>query len=227
MEQRIFILDDEDAMLKVATDLLRGYGYQVSTETDPIEGLKRILETPPDLLLLDVRMPRMDGFEVCRRLRADPRTKDLQIVIISIQNEESDVVAGLEVGADDYITKPFRERELLARVKALFRRQKGAPEPKILEAGPLKLDLLTYTATAKGKNLDLTPKEFLLLALFIKREGLVTTRPTISELVWGTGHLPTSLTINTHVNTLRRKLGRYQSCIQALKGIGYRFEIED
>lgn len=226
--QRIFLIDDEKDQIKVMKDLLQDQGYQVEGTSKPLEGVEQVKENPPDLLLLDIRMPKMDGYEVCKTLRNFPRTKELPIIIVSLHNQEADVVAGLELGADDYINKPIRERELVARVKAMLRRKKVEPEPEILVAEPLRLDLKTYKATLEGEELTLSPKEFQMLVLFIKREGQVLTRGTISQLVWGIDHVPTSRTINTHVDKLRRKFGRFRDMIQSLKGVGYRFEtIED
>lgn len=227
MGPRIFIIDDEKSMVRLATDFLQENGYAVSSSLDPEEGLKRVMASPPDLLLLDIRMPKMDGLEVCKKIRANPHLKGLPVMIISIQNGEADVVAGLEVGADDYVQKPFRERELLARVKAILRRKELDPAPQKLTIGPLSLDYVTYTVTVAGNTITLPPKEFKLLALLMRREGQVITRATISEHVWETGLIPTSRTIDTHVDHLRRKLGRFRSWLKTLKGVGYRFEVEE
>lgn len=227
MAKRVFIIDDEPNMVKMATALLQENDYVVGSSNDPEEGLKRVIDSPPDLVLLDIRMPKMDGYEVCKRLKANPHTKDVPVIIVSIRKEEADVVTGLELGADDYIEKPLRKRELLARVKAVLRRREIDPAPKKLTSGPLSLDFVTYTATLDGQPLTLNPKEFKLLAYFMRREGQVITRAAISENIWETKLIPTSRTIDTHVDFLRKKLGRFRSWIKTLKGIGYRFEIED
>jgi DNA-binding response OmpR family regulator len=214
-------------MIKIATDLLSDEGYTVASATTPADGLKKVRGNPPDLLLLDVRLPDMDGYQVCKELKSDPKTQSIPIIMVSVKSDETDVVVGLEMGADDYISKPFRRRELLARIKAVLRRQAADPEPGRLEVGPIRIDLAAYSAWLKEKALALTPKEFELLSLFLRREGRVLTRAVISETVWGFEHTGSSRTIDVHVDQLRRKLGKYGEWIKGLKGIGYRFEAED
>jgi len=227
MGNRIFIIDDEDIMVKMASNLLNESHFHVSSETNPILGLEKVQKEKPDLLLLDLKMPKLDGFEVLKRLKSNPQTKNIPVIIVSIQKAESDVVAGLELGAVDYIQKPFREGELLARIKANLRKKYSDQKPSLLESGPIRLDLLTYKATLEGKPLNLNPLEFKLLAYFLKRDGQVLTRQVISENVWERGHLPTSNTINSTVDRLRGKLGVFRSWIHALKGVGYRFEADE
>lgn len=224
MKKRLFVIDDEPDMVKIATDLLESDDYVVGSSLHPVEGLKKIRQNPPDLLLLDLRLPDIDGLSVLREIRKDPRTKGIPAIIVSVKADEADVVAGLEVGADDYITKPFRRRELLARVKNVLRRKNSAPEPERLEAGPIALDYASYSATLSKKALTLTPKEFELLGLFIRREGHLLTRAVISESVWGIEYLGSSRTIDVHVDQLRKKLGKCGDYIVGLKGVGYRFE---
>jgi DNA-binding response OmpR family regulator len=189
--------------------------------------LNQLRENPPDLVLLDVRMPGMDGLEVCRALKSDPKTVALPVLMISTQSSEADVVAGLEMGATDYVCKPFRERELQARVKAVLRRNVEDSSSPTLSAGPLQLDPATFTASLDGQSLDLRIKEYQLLQFFIQREGKVLTRAVISEQVWGHEYDRSMRTIDRHVANLRKKLGRHANWIQALPGIGYRFEREE
>lgn len=215
-------------MVKMATVLLQENGYIVTSDTNPKAGLKRVLESPPDLLLLDIRMAELDGFEVCKAVRANSGTAHLPIVMISVAAKETDVVLGLELGADDYIRKPYKERELLARVKSVLRRKSPIQEPQeILEKGPLRVNLKTYEVSINKTILQLTPKEFKLLTYFLRKEGQVVTRASISENVWQTAHLPTSRSIDVRVDQLRKKLGEYGVWIHSLRGVGYRFEIED
>ena len=228
MNKRIAIIDDEPDMVKIATDLLEPEGYVISSSNHPSEGLKKIRSGIPDLLLLDVRLPDQDGYQVLKELKNDPRTKTMPVMMVSVKAEEADVVVGLEMGAEDYITKPFRRRELLARVKTVLRRQDTTPDAERLEAGPLCLDYGSYTATVNKKALALTPKEFELLGFFLRRQGRILTRATICEAVWGYEFTGTSRTIDVHVDALRHKLGaKVGAWIKGLKGVGYRFEAED
>ena len=227
MIKRIFMIDDHPDQIRIVSDVLKDEGYQFDSATDPIAGLKRLRESPPDLLILDIRMQGMDGLAVCKELRADPKTKNVPVIMLSVKAQESDVIVGLEMGADDYIRKPIRVGELLARLKAVLRRKSDAPEDEILKAGPLTVDLARFAADIGGKPLTLKPKEMELLAFFVKREGRVVTRAAISENVWGREHVPTSNTIEAHVYELRQKLGRHGHWIQSLKGVGYRFEVDE
>jgi DNA-binding response OmpR family regulator len=224
--KRIFVLDDEPDMVKIATDLLESDGYVVTSAIHPSDGLKKIRANPPDLVMLDLRMPDIDGFKVCKELKADPKVRHIPVIIVSVKSDETDVVVGLEVGADDYITKPFRRQELLARVKTVLRRLDSEPEPERLEMNGLALDYARYQASLHNKPLALTPKEFELLGFFLRREGRVLTRGTISESVWGMEHTGSSRTIDVHVDQLRRKLGKSGEWIKSLKGVGYRFEVD-
>jgi two-component system alkaline phosphatase synthesis response regulator PhoP len=224
MKVRIYIIDDEPDMAKIGTDLLVGAGYTVNSFTQPVQGLKELRSNPPDLLLLDLRMPEKDGFEVLREMKADVKTKSIPVIMVSVQADEADVVVGLEMGADDYIAKPFRKRELLARVKTVLRRQNSLPDDKKVSYGPIHVDYGRYVATINKKPVDLTPKEFELLGLFLQREGRVLSRAVISEAVWGSQFTGTTRTIDVHVDTLRKKLGKYGDWIHSLKGVGYRFD---
>lgn len=227
MSKRIFLIEDEPDMVKIATDLLEMEGYHVSSAEHPDEGLKKINANPPDLILLDLRLPDKDGFQVCRELKANPKTKSIPIIMVSVKSEEPDVVAGLEMGAEDFIVKPYRRRELLARVKTILRRSEPRPDEDKIEVGPLRLDFGRYEVTVNKKPINLTPKEFELLSYFVKKLGRVVTRASISESVWGIEFTGSSRTIDVHVDQLRRKLGKLGKCIAGLKGVGYRFELED
>ncbi len=228
MGRRVFIIDDEPDMVKIATDLLESESYVVTSFLSPKDALKKIQDNPPDLLLLDIRLPEMDGFQVCKLLKSDPKTRSVPIIMVSVKSDETDVVVGLEMGADDYLTKPLRKRELLARVKTVLRRQEGdAADDQRLQIGPIVVDYGSYEASLNKKALDLTPKEFELLGFFLKRKGRVLTRAVISENIWSTEFTGSTRTIDVHVDTLRKKLGKYGSAIVSLKGIGYRFEWDE
>lgn len=227
MNQRVFILEDDADIVRIVSDILSPEGYSVSSSASAKTGLKKIEANPPDLILLDIRLPDTDGFEVCRLIKAQSKLKHIPIIIISAKTDEFDVVTGLELGAEDYVKKPFQRRELLARIKAALRRKNMEPEPQVLTFGPLKIDLDNYAASVDGKDMNLAPKEFELLAFFTRKEGRVLTRTLISESVWGIEHLPTSRTIDYHVYQIRKKLGAYGRWIKFLKGIGYRFEFDE
>ncbi len=226
MAKRIFIIDDEPDMVKIGTDLLEGDGYLVSSSHSPSDALKKIRANLPDLILLDIRLPEMDGFAVCKQLKSDPQTKNIPVIMISVKADETDVVVGLEMGADDYLTKPLRKRELLARVKTALRRLEPDAAVQRIECGPMVLDYGSYTATLNNKPLTLTPKEFELLGFFLKRKSRVVTRGVLSENVWGIEYTASTRTIDVHVDQLRKKMGKYGGAIVSLKGIGYRFEME-
>lgn len=227
MSLRVFILEDEPDMIRIATDLLQGDGFFVTSAVNPIDALSKIRLNPPDLLILDIRLPDMNGYEVCKQLKADPKTAHIPVIMVSAKVEETDVVVGLEVGAEDYICKPFRSRELLARVRAVLRRQLADLEPKTIVCGPLTLHCGKYTATLFKKEIQLTLKEFDLLGYFMRMEGRVLTRTKLYEGVWGVDFTGSSRTIDVHVDQLRKKLGRHSEWITTLKGIGYRFQIAE
>jgi two-component system alkaline phosphatase synthesis response regulator PhoP len=172
-------------------------------------------------------MGETNGLDVCRGLKADPKTSALPIVLVTFKSEEMDIVLGLEMGADDYITKPVRRSEFLARVRAALRRNRPSDQVQTIECGPLRVNLSTYTAWLEEKKIDLTPKQFELLAFFIKMEGKVLTRRVISEAIWGADLSSTSRGIDSAVDQLRRKLGSFRHCVKSLKGVGYRLEVAD
>lgn len=225
-EKRIFIVDDDADLVKIISEFLKQESYRVYSSLNPKEALKQIAETMPDLVLLDVRMKEMSGLDVCRALKADPKTRNILVVILSVKADVADVVVGLELGAEDYIRKPIQKEELVARVKAVMRRTVSETKPERLEIGPLVIDYLTYTATINGKTLDLRPKEFELLAYLARREGQLVTRQSLSENVWGREHVPTSRTIEDHMYRVRKHLGDQGHWIRGFKGVGYRFEVD-
>jgi DNA-binding response OmpR family regulator len=224
MGKRVFIIDDERAMIEIAKNFLEQDRYVVEFGLNPVDALREVRSDPPDLILLDICMDEMDGLEVCRQLKADPKTASLPIIFLSVKADDADVVAGLELGADDYIRKPPRGPEFLARVKAVLRRHGSPSGAGQLESGPFKIDYGAYRAWLNGKELDLTPKQFELLAMFLKNDGKVLTRRALWSSIWGADLSGSSRAIDHSVDKLRGKLGRYRNCITGLKGVGYRFE---
>lgn len=224
MKKSIFIIDDDPDMVQACRYILGEEGYIVLSESDPELALRKLRESAPDLILLDLRLGATDGIDVCREMKADPKIKHIPVIILSVKSLVADVVRGLEIGAEDYIRKPFEPAELLARVRTVIRRREAPTERGLLQCGPISVDLERYSVTLDGAPLALRPKEFELLAFFIQREGRVVTRASISEHVWGTEYNPSSKTIEVSVDQLRKKLGRLGTWIQVLKAVGYRFE---
>lgn len=227
MKARLFILDDDPDLVKIATKLLTDADYSVRSATDATAGIKSIQDDPPELLLLDLRLGTTDGYQVCKELKSHPKTNHFPIIFLSAQRDEADVVAGLELGAADYITKPFRSNELLARIKTALRRQENSTQTRSSVVGPFRIDFAAYKVWLQDKELDLTPKEFELLAYFAKREGQAVTRMALSEAVWGANISGTSRTVDMSVERLRKKLGKFSDCIKGLRGVGYRFEVKE
>ena len=223
---RIVLIDDERLITEPLARALRGQGYEVVVAHDGRSGLALALEQQPDIVVLDVLMPEMDGWEVCRALRAK---SSVPILMLTALSEEIDRVLGLELGADDYLTKPFSTRELIARIKAMLRRvaldQATVPQ-QTLTAGPISLNLDTRQVWKGKQLLELRYKEFELLSLLLSRAGQVVTRAEIFDAVWGTDWLGDTRTLDVHVRWLREKLeddaGR-PIFIQTVRGVGYRF----
>jgi len=226
---RILVVEDEaDLRELIQYNLTRG-GYAVDTAETGEEAIHRARQTPPGLVLLDLLLPRMDGLEVCRRLKADPATASIPVIMVTAKGEDEDVVKGLELGADDYVTKPFSPRVLLARVRAVLRRQQaaeqapagGAVDP--IEIEGLRLDIERHEATLDGEPITLTATEFRLLMLLMRRRGRVFTRQQIIETIHGGQSAVTDRSVDVQVVSLRRKLDRYADLIQTIRGVGYRF----
>lgn len=225
--QRILIIEDEPDITEVLQYNLEKAHFQVQSAGTGEAGLAAAIETLPDLVLLDLMLPGMDGLEVCKRLRAEARTRDLRIVMLTARGAESDVVVGLTLGADDYVVKPFSTGELLARIKAVLRRaepKEGEPDKDLLRAGPLSVDLKRHEALLAGEPLELTLSEFKLLSFLVRRKGRVFTRDQLLDAVVGPDVFVTARNIDVHVAALRKKLGEHGAAIVTVRGVGYRFE---
>jgi two-component system response regulator RegX3 len=225
----ILVVDDEDSITQFVSYNLRKEGYDVAVAHDGDEALTMAEATPFDLVVLDIMLPGMDGFEVCRRLRA---RDDVPVLFLSARDTELDKVVGLEMGADDYLAKPFGIRELQARVKALLRRAASGPrnaEPapgERMEAGGLVCDEGSHTVTFEGRALDLTPREFELLACLMRHHGNVLSREQLLKQAWGWQIVVETKTVDTHVKRLRDKLeeaGAPAALVETVRGYGYRF----
>jgi two-component system alkaline phosphatase synthesis response regulator PhoP len=204
--------------------VLEKEGHTVRSADSAETALVELRKKTPDLILLDVRMPGMNGFDLCRKLRGDETFKNLPVIFLTSKGEEPNRVLGLEIGGDDYIVKPFSAPELLARIKTVFRRM-GKPDASCerLTAGPLEADVGEKLAHLNGKLLVLTAKEFDLLCLFLRKKRRALGRALITEEVWQKEYTATSRTLDTHVNSLRRKLGPLGTCIQTVENTGYRW----
>jgi DNA-binding response OmpR family regulator len=223
----ILVVDDEPTLLATISFNLEREGYDVTTASDGGEAIALAENIRPDLILLDLMLPGMHGFEVCRTLR---KVTSVPIVILTARSDEVDRIVGLEVGADDYITKPFSMVELVARIRALLRRAAGAPLPQdreVISSGALNVDLARREATLNGKSLNLKPKEFDLLVTLLQHRGQTLTRDQLLSKVWRYQTAGASRTVDVHVGRLRRKIegqpGRPLRIV-TLRGFGYRFE---
>ena len=222
---KILVVEDEPNMVVGLRDNFEFEGYEVITARDGVEGLQLALEESPDLVVLDVMMPRMSGLEVCKQLRA--QRASIPIIMLTARGQEVDKVVGLELGADDYVTKPFSIRELLARVKAVLRRTSVVPKDQDQHSfGDIEVDLRRCRVVKSGKALDVSSKEFELLKYFICHAGETLSRHQLLEDVWGYEHYPTTRTVDTHLVRLRQKLEPNPEQPQyflTVHGTGYRF----
>ena len=206
---------------------LRKEGYIVDVAYDGEEALQKIRGAAPDLVLKDLMMPRMSGTEALRELRADPRTRGIPVVILTAKSEESDQVVGLQLGADDYITKPFSMSVLSARVAAVLRRSAAATDGgRIVEVGPVRIDPERHQAEVAGKSVSLTRTEFRLLLALAAARGRVLSRNQLIDQTIGLDAVVTDRTIDVHLTSLRRKLGKARELIETVRGIGYRMSTE-
>ena len=226
MSSRVLIVEDEPDIRELVVHHLKREGYQVSAAASGEEALRQVQAVPPDLVLLDLMMPAMDGLEVCRRLRQDPATASLPIVMLTAKGDEVDRVLGLEIGADDYVVKPFSPKELLARVRAVVRRSRPAPGTAPTTLGELTIDPGTHTVFVGEKILALTPKEFDLLRALVDARGRVLSREFLLDRVWGYSRASEieSRTVDVHVRRLRVKLGPEGRRVLTVKSVGYRLD---
>jgi two-component system alkaline phosphatase synthesis response regulator PhoP len=224
--ESILAVEDDEDILELLRYNLSKEGYQVSVATTGEEGLQSAGASLPDLILLDLMLPEMDGLEVCRQLKADQKTRHLPIIMLTAKGEEADIVTGLELGADDYITKPFGNRVLLARVRAVLRRRtSAAPDADALfKIHDLVIDPGHHQVKFGGQALDLTATEFRLLYLLARRPGWVLTRSNIIEGLHGHDYPVTDRAVDVKMVALRKKLGPAARYIETVRGVGYRFK---
>lgn len=218
----IVIVEDDDDIADSIRYNLEREGFRVRVAATGEDAINLILDRPPNLILLDLNLPHMSGFEMCRRLRAESTTARVPILILTARTDESDKVLGLNLGADDYITKPFSMRELVARVRAVLRRADGAETDRpVYDNGVLVIDPSTFSVRCRGREVRLTRKEFSLLSELARNQGRVMTREVLLDRVWGLTYYGDSRTLDVHIRRLRQKLGD-PSLIETVTGIGYR-----
>ena len=224
MTDRVLVVDDEPDLLELVRFHLAQAGFEVETARDGRQGLESIRRRRPDLVVLDWMLPDLPGSEVCRQLRSDPQLRDLPILLLTAKAEEVDRVVGFELGADDYVTKPFSPRELALRVQAILRRTSGeAVATDVLERGSIAIDTERHRCSVDQVEVILTAKEFRLLATLMSRPGRVLSRQRLLDEVWGSDITVTERTIDTHLKRLREKLGAAGDLIETVRGVGYRF----
>lgn len=222
--ESILIIEDDPAMMRGLKDNFVFKGYKVRTANDGESGLNAALNSPPDLILLDIMLPGINGFEICRLIRGEGL--DMPIIMLTAKGQESDIILGLNLGADDYVTKPFNIKELMARVNAFLRRRRHQ-EIREFKFGDFVLNMDSRQLLRRGKEIELTPKEFGLLSLFVKRAGCALTREEIIRQVWGYDILVTTRSVDRCITTLRMKIEPYTQVptyIKTVRDIGYRFE---
>ena len=220
---KILIIEDEPDVVDMLTLALRkAGGFVLTTAADGASGLRRAREELPALIILDLMLPKMPGLEVCKVLKSDPATRHIPIIMLTAKAEEIDRIVGLEVGADDYVTKPFSPREIVLRMKAIMRRGKGEVVEEKLTAGPITLDPARHHVTVGLKTVRLTSVEFKLLSMLMQRRGRVQERDRLLNEVWGYESAIDTRTVDTHVRRLRKKLGKAAEAIETVRGFGYR-----
>jgi two-component system phosphate regulon response regulator PhoB len=221
---KILVVDDEPEAVELVEFNLKQAGYTVMTAADGAEALTKARANLPNLILLDLMLPEIGGLEVCKMLRRDPATAAIPIIMLTAKAAEIDRVLGLELGADDYITKPFSPRELILRVKKVLQRDRGAAEEQdTLRFGDLFIDGPRHLVTLRGRSIDLTATEFKLLTLLAQRSGRVQSREQLLRDVWEYNNLVDTRTVDTHMRRLREKLGSAAKYLDTVRGVGYRF----
>jgi two-component system phosphate regulon response regulator PhoB len=223
MPETILLIEDEDDVADLVRYHLKKAKFRVIQAMDGAEGLEMVRQERPDAIVLDVMLPKMNGFEVAKKLKSDLTTESIPILILSAKGESESRIKGLELGAEDYLPKPFSPRELILRIKALIRRSSVAPSDEKVTAGPFVLDRNALKMTLDGKRLDLTSTEFKLISLLLGKLGSIQSREDLLQQVWGySGNIDTR-TVDTHMRRLREKLGDHSHYLETVRGEGYRF----
>lgn len=220
----IFCVEDDRGIRELMTYTLSASGYKALGLKDGKELDEALKNTKPDLITLDIMLPNEDGISILKRLKNDERYHDIPIIMASAKGEEYDKVIGLDLGADDYLAKPFGMMEMVSRIKAVLRRSEATSKKQELRNGPIYLNNIKHVVIVDGKEIELTLKEYELLLLFMNNIGIVFTREHLLASIWDSNFVGESRTIDVHVGTLRNKLGKYGACIKTLRGVGYKME---
>lgn len=225
MTRSIAVVDDEEDIVDLITHHLEKEKFKVEPFYDGESILEYVKKNKPDLIILDLMLPGIDGLEVCKFLKKDEQTSSIPIIMLTAKSTEADKIVGLELGADDYITKPFSPRELVARVKTVLRRlESKQQQAKVIDVDGLMVDLSKYLVTINQKKINLTTTEFKLLSVLISRPGWVFARQQLLDAIWEYDRVVLDRTIDVHIRNLRKKLGRYGKYIKSMRGVGYKFE---
>lgn len=222
MSKLVVALDDEPDIVELLQVSLTRYGFAFEGFVEVGDFLRFVSRKTPELIILDLMLPEMDGFEVFRNLKKDPRLARVPVIMLTARGEEADKVLGLELGADDYVTKPFSVRELAARIQAVLRRAEGEPAAKTVELGDLVIEPESHEVRVGGRPVELTATEFKILELLASRPGRVFSRSRILDHLWGDEKIVVDRTIDVHIRNLREKLGKAGGCLVSVRGVGYK-----
>ncbi len=220
----IYVVEDDQNIREIESFALKNSGYEVMDFSCAADFYRQLEKRLPELVLLDIMLPDKDGLDLVRELRSRVETRRLPVILVTAKTTELDKVKGLDLGADDYLTKPFGVMELISRVKALLRRSGGQEEDSLLRFQELTMDLVQHRVRVSGETVELTYKEFELLRIFMKNAGIVLQRETLMNKVWGTDYEGESRTLDMHIKTLRQKIGEYGNHIRTVRNVGYRLE---
>ncbi len=220
----IYIVEDDKNIREIESFALKNSGYQIKDFGSATEFYAKMEEKLPNLILLDVMLPDEDGLNIVKKIRSNPESRKIPVIMVTAKTTELDKVKGLDMGADDYLTKPFGVMELISRVKALLRRCEGAEDEKFYSVGNLLIDVVKHSVSVDGDTVELTYKEYELLRLLMQNAGIVTSREAIMERVWGTDFEGESRTLDMHIKTLRQKLGSAGTMIKTIRNVGYIIE---
>lgn len=223
----IFIVEDDDNIRELESYALRNSGYEVLEFSDGKTLIDECAEKKPELVILDIMLPETDGITLLKQLKESHETNVIPVIFITAKTSEMDMVKGLDLGADDYITKPFGVMQLVSRVKALLRRTKGNAAEEVLKCGDIEMNVEQHTVTVNGGQCRLTYKEFEILKLFMKNRGKVFSRDKLMEIVWGFDYQGETRTVDMHIKTLRAKLGDAKDAVQTVRNVGYKLDVNE